>query len=202
MIPALNPDGYEFTHTSNRLWRKNRRTFSGSSAIGVDLNRNFPTGWGGAGSSGTRSSDTYRGASAASEPETSSYISFMNSLNLKAVIDYHSYSQLILYPWAYTTSPMNAADVARHDSAGQAMRSGILSAGLLPFTVGQTSTTLYLASGSTKDHWKATKDATSFTVELRDTGQTGFLLPEAQIPDGSREAWICFDQLMRGTIRR
>lgn len=201
VIPCLNPDGYEFTFTNNRMWRKNRRTFT--NATGVDLNRNFPTGWGGSGSSGNPSSDTYRGTSAASEPETSGYVNFMTNLpNLKSVIDYHSYSQLVLYPWAYTTNPLPAADRTRHETVGQAMRTAILNAGFFPFTVGQTSTTLYLAAGSSKDHWKSTRNALAYTVELRDTGQTGFLLPEAQIPAGATEAWICFDQLFRASVPR
>ncbi|MFM7808234.1 MAG: M14 family metallopeptidase, partial [Planctomycetota bacterium] len=59
IFPVLNPDGYDYSWTTTRLWRKNRRLNSGGS-YGVDLNRNWATGFGGAGSSGTQSSDTYR----------------------------------------------------------------------------------------------------------------------------------------------
>ncbi|KAK3610301.1 hypothetical protein CHS0354_029767 [Potamilus streckersoni] len=45
LIPVLNPDGYEYSRTNDRLWRKNRRINSGSTCIGVDLNRNFDYQW-------------------------------------------------------------------------------------------------------------------------------------------------------------
>lgn len=42
MAPLLNPDGYEYSHTNDRMWRKNRSPPpSGSSCWGVDLNRNW-----------------------------------------------------------------------------------------------------------------------------------------------------------------
>ncbi|XP_047998309.1 carboxypeptidase B-like [Leguminivora glycinivorella] len=41
ILPIANPDGYEFTHTSSRYWRKNRATgfMVGNMCAGVDLNR-------------------------------------------------------------------------------------------------------------------------------------------------------------------
>jgi murein tripeptide amidase MpaA len=39
ITPILNPDGYEYSHTRDRLWRKNRK--GGGQCAGVDLNRNF-----------------------------------------------------------------------------------------------------------------------------------------------------------------
>ncbi|KAK3536110.1 hypothetical protein QTP70_029266, partial [Hemibagrus guttatus] len=69
---VTNPDGYEYTHTSNRMWRKTRRINSGSSCVGVDPNRNWGTGFGGAGSSSNPCSETYRGMSAYSESEVRS----------------------------------------------------------------------------------------------------------------------------------
>ena len=55
----------------NRLWRKNRRP-NRDGSIGVDPNRNFPTKWGydNEGSSPDPTSETFRGAGPASEPET------------------------------------------------------------------------------------------------------------------------------------
>jgi len=67
IIPIVNPDGVSFTWTNDRLWRKNRR--NNGASYGVDLNRNYNEQWGGVGSSNSPSSETYRGPSAASEPE-------------------------------------------------------------------------------------------------------------------------------------
>src|SRR5690606_14934327 len=69
-VPTMNPDGYEYTWTNNRLWRKNRRDHPNSSCFGVDLNRNWGFQWGGAGASTNRCNDTYRGTAPFSEPET------------------------------------------------------------------------------------------------------------------------------------
>ena len=46
IVPMQNPDGYEYSHTNERLWRKNRRD-NGGGVYGVDLNRNFDWQWGG-----------------------------------------------------------------------------------------------------------------------------------------------------------
>jgi murein tripeptide amidase MpaA len=45
ILPLVNPDGYEYTHTTYRLWRKNRSPNTGSSCVGTDLNRNFAHMW-------------------------------------------------------------------------------------------------------------------------------------------------------------
>src|SRR5690606_2987818 len=69
LIPVVNPDGYEFSHDLSRYWRKNRRN-NGDGTFGVDLNRNWAYQFGGASSSGSGSSEEYRGTAAFSEPET------------------------------------------------------------------------------------------------------------------------------------
>lgn len=73
IVPVLNPDGYEYTHTNNRLWRKNRSkskaTYLGRCA-GTDLNRNFAYKWGGLGSSIDPCMEIYAGVGAFSEPES------------------------------------------------------------------------------------------------------------------------------------
>lgn len=44
LLPVMNPDGFRYSYTKNRMWRKNRR-YTGK-CFGVDLNRNFPYKWG------------------------------------------------------------------------------------------------------------------------------------------------------------
>src|SRR4051812_558102 len=107
----VNPDGseYDIATGSYRMWRKNRQPNAGSSAVGTDLNRNWSFQWGCCGgSSGTFSSETYRGASAFSAPETQRVRDFINSRvvgtqQIKAHIDFHTYSELVLWPYGYTT---------------------------------------------------------------------------------------------------
>ena len=114
-IPVINVDGYDYTFTEgNRLWRKNLRDNDGDGQItgqdGVDLNRNFPYKWGydNEGSTDVRSGETYRGASAGSEPETQAQIRLFDRLRPKYAINWHSAAQLLLYGvgWqALTSSP-------------------------------------------------------------------------------------------------
>ncbi|KAI8034034.1 hypothetical protein M5D96_013194, partial [Drosophila gunungcola] len=79
IMPVMNPDGYEYSRTTNRLWRKNRSKSRRAQCNGVDLNRNFDIGWNGYGSSTNPCSDTYRGSSPASELETRAVAEFWRS---------------------------------------------------------------------------------------------------------------------------
>jgi hypothetical protein len=46
IMPVVNPDGFVYIQTTNRLWRKNRTPApSGSRCLGVDVNRNWPYQW-------------------------------------------------------------------------------------------------------------------------------------------------------------
>ena len=103
IVPVLNVDGYVFTHTSNRLWRKTRRpTSSSSSCIGADPNRNYGHQWGGTGASTNPCSEIYRGDSAFSEYETkaeSDYILKNLKGRAQVFLAVHSYGQYWLYPW-------------------------------------------------------------------------------------------------------
>ena len=110
IVPVVNPDGYVYSAASsaNRCWRKNRRN-NGDGTFGVDLNRNYSYQWGmgAGGSEGSPNTfdDTYRGPSAFSEPETRAVRDFVQGLhNPRALLSYHSYSELFLRPWGYTNA--------------------------------------------------------------------------------------------------
>ena len=103
-VPIVNPDGYVYNQTyTDSLWRKNRRN-NGDGTYGVDLNRNYPYIWGydNIGSSSTPLSETYRGPSAGSEPEVQAVMALMMREGyFKTALNYHSYSNLWIYPWGY-----------------------------------------------------------------------------------------------------
>jgi carboxypeptidase A4 len=192
-IPVNNPDGYEYTWTNNRMWRKNRRQNT-STVFGVDLNRNYGTAWGGAGSSGNPSSDTYRGPSAWSEPENRAVRDHIARLGkLAAFIDFHSYGEYVLWPWSYTTAYTPGETWL--NATGQAMKSAIAAEHGHQYTAGHSGRTLYLAAGVTDDWFYEQFNAAAYTIELRDTGQNGFLLPASQIFDTQNEAWAGFKAL-------
>jgi murein tripeptide amidase MpaA len=192
VVPLVNPDGYVYTWggTSQRLWRKNRRANTGGS-YGVDLNRNWDDHWGGEGSSGTPTSDTYRGTAPFSEPESKAVSAYITANGpFAGGIDYHSYSQLILRPWGWTNQP--PANEGEAKTVGDTIRARILSVNNVAYT-SQGSWQLYYASGGASD-WFLSKGriSLSYTIELRDTGAYGFQLPASQIKPTGAENWAGF----------
>ena len=106
IIPCVNPDGYIYNQTTNPngggLWRKNRR-LNADSTYGVDLNRNYGYNWGydNIGSSNITTDDTYRGTAGFSEPEIQATKWFAEHHNFKIAVNYHTYSNMLIYPWGY-----------------------------------------------------------------------------------------------------
>ncbi|XP_043927514.1 carboxypeptidase B2 isoform X3 [Protopterus annectens] len=106
VLPVMNVDGYEYTWNVDRMWRKNRAKYDDSNCIGTDLNRNFDAGWCGPGASKNPCDATYCGPFPESEPEVRAVARFLrwNKENIKGYITIHSYSQMLLFPYSYTTN--------------------------------------------------------------------------------------------------
>jgi murein tripeptide amidase MpaA len=173
-VPIANPDGYVFTWDADRMWRKNRH------GEGVDLNRNWDYEWGGEGSSGSPSSPTYRGPFPFSEPESQALRDLIqDNPNILVSIDYHSFSQLVLWPWGYTDDLTPDHDL--FNFLGQTMSHQIEDVYGLYYEPGTIYSTIYPVSGGAKDWIYGERDIIGFGWELRDTGQFGFLLPPTQI---------------------
>jgi len=190
IVPIANPDGYAFSWTNDRLWRKNRAANPGSACMGVDLNRNFPVGFAGTGSSNLPCSETFHGAGEFSEPES---ITLKNLIaadagRVKTAISMHSYSQLWLSSYSYSS-----ALPAEYPEMLRAMRAGVDALTATYGTVynyGSTGTVLYIASGTTTDHYYQNEGVVhSYTIELRDTGLFGFELPARLIVPTATETW-------------
>ncbi|MBY8871929.1 zinc carboxypeptidase [Micromonospora sp. PLK6-60] len=190
IVPTVNPDGseYDIATGSYRSWRKNRQPNSGSSNVGTDLNRNWSYQWGCCGgSSGTTSSDTYRGPSAFSAPETSALRNFVNSRvvggvqQIKANIDFHTYSQLVLWPYGYTYSDtatgMNADQNSTFATIGRQM------AATNSYTPEQSSD-LYIADGTSIDWMWGVHGIWAYTFEMYPGSASGggFYPPDEVIP--------------------
>ncbi|XP_033208197.1 carboxypeptidase B-like isoform X1 [Belonocnema kinseyi] len=217
ILPIANPDGYEFSHTTDRLWRKTRSSHSEtenearytpsglfhlvshiarwffSDCEGVDLNRNFGYHWRDAKVEGTSSDpchDTYAGPKAFSEPESraiSDYI-MTNKKHIRAYFTLHSYSQMWLLPWGYThAKPSDYLDLMNIAKRGTKALAKIHGTN---YKIGPASELLYLTTGASDDWAKgAARIKYSFTLELRDGGRYGFLLPATQIVPTARETW-------------
>lgn len=195
IMPVVNPDGFAYSQTNDRLWRKNRSAApSGSSCLGTDINRNWPYQWNVPGGSSTNPCDqTYRGRSAGDSPEIQGMTSQINSLRsgqgIKLYIDWHSYGQYILTPYGYSCSAV-ASNQAQHDALAAGTGNAIRAQGGTRWTTGPSCRTLYATSGSGTDYLGDVAGAEySLTIELRDTGSNGFVLPASQILPSGREQW-------------
>ncbi|NIL41496.1 zinc carboxypeptidase [Salinispora arenicola] len=190
IVPTVNPDGseYDIATGSYRSWRKNRQPNSGSSWVGTDLNRNWDYLWGCCGgSSGSPSSNTYRGPSAFSAPETDAVRDFVDGRvvdgvqQIKANIDFHTYSELVLWPFGYTysnTAPgMTADQYNTFATIGQQMAA---TNGYTP----QQSSDLYITDGSSIDWMWGQHGIWAYTFELYPGSASGggFYPPDEVIP--------------------
>jgi len=176
VVPVVNPDGYQYTWSTDRYWRKNRRD-----RHGVDLNRNFAVGFGGAGSSGRKGSEVYHGPYAFSEPEAAALRALALRERIALHVDFHAYGQLLLYPWGYTGTP--ARDRDRFAALGDRMASAMFAAHDTPYRL-TSAIEFYPASGTMLDWMYGEAGALSFTIELRPGwpgGARGFVLPPEQI---------------------
>ncbi|XP_055047500.1 carboxypeptidase A1 [Misgurnus anguillicaudatus] len=195
---VTNPDGFAYTHSTNRMWRKTRKPNSGSSCVGVDPNRNWDAGFGGAGASSNPCSETYRGPSAHSEPEVKAIVEFVKSHgNIKAFVSIHSYSQMLLYPYGYTYTAVKDKEEL-HELARKAV-TALQSLYNTRYTYGSIITTIYQASGGTIDWTYNQGIKYSYTFELRDTGRYGFILPANQIIPTAEETWLALMAIMEHT---
>ncbi|KAM4543975.1 carboxypeptidase B [Fundulus diaphanus] len=190
VLPVFNVDGYVFTHTNNRMWRKTRSKKSGSSCIGADPNRNFDAGWCTIGASSNPCSDTFCGHTPESEIEAKNVADFIrkNKSAIKAYITVHSYSQLLLFPYSYSYNL--AADHSELMSVARGATAALTSLYGTRYTSGPGATTIYPAAGGSDDWAYDLGIKYSYTFELRDTGYYGFLLPESQIKPTCEETML------------
>uniref|UniRef100_T1J515 Zinc carboxypeptidase A 1 n=1 Tax=Strigamia maritima TaxID=126957 RepID=T1J515_STRMM len=194
VIPVLNPDGYAYTWTMDRLWRKNRRKDKSTICVGVDLNRNFDIGFS-TGPQRNPCSDTFAGPTAFSEPETSTLQTLVKTLsNLKMAFSLHSYSQTWVTSYVYKFGyPANYEDLAL------ILEKALDKAKLVNQTTyefGPGALLMYPATGTSVDWYTDTVGVKyAFIVELRDNGDHGFLLPKSQILPTGEETWTAINEI-------
>lgn len=179
-VLVANPDGYQYTFTHDRLWRKNLRDNNGDNQIGpgdgVDPNRNFPEHWNydDEGSSSAPGSETYRGPAPASEPETQAMIGLFDDVDFPFMVNYHSFGELILYSFGYQVNTPSADDPILTALAGTDAKPAI--DGYDP----GVSADLYTTNGETTD-WAHSRGTLAFTPELGDgPHDDGFVFPDKE----------------------
>jgi hypothetical protein len=170
VIPVENPDGYQFTFTTDRYWRKNRR-LNADATSGVDLNRNYPAFWGydDAGSSGQTTAETYRGPGPGSELETQAIIAFHAAHPPALAVSYHSYSGLVLYPYGFRAGAL-APDLAIYRAlAGTDLSPGVqdgVPGSVHAFYHPGPNWSLYVTNGEYTDWTYRAHGTIAFTPEL------------------------------------
>ena len=154
VIPMFNVDGNNKMWSKDKWWRKNTR-----GGYGVDLNRNYPSGWNKCkGSSGWKRSQTYRGPSPASEPETQAMMEFIKNIRPVFDISYHAYSEMVIYPLGCSPERTSNKDVVE--------KIGNEIARLLDYSAGTAWELLYNADGGDIDWMYDAYQVIPFVIEL------------------------------------
>ncbi|KAK7069175.1 hypothetical protein SK128_003492 [Halocaridina rubra] len=204
VVPLTNPDGYEYTHTTDRFWRKNRRrNIDPSGCVGIDLNRNWNISWGNLdGTSNDPCSFQYCGDSAFSEPETRAIrnLTAIFLQKLSAYISLHSYGQLVLHPWGHTDK--KPPEYKKLMSMGKKLLRALNNNSHSGYMAGQSSWVLYRSTGTSDDYMYNLGVPYTYTVELPNTDS--FELPTSEILPTAEHVWeafVCFVGEVIGTPR-
>ncbi|KAI5618380.1 carboxypeptidase B2 precursor [Silurus asotus] len=202
ILPIMNPDGYKYTWTTNRMWRKNRASRDDSFCVGVDLNRNFDANWCTKGASSNPCSDIYCGQYPESEPEVQAVTKFLRSHKdvVKLYFSIHSYSQMLLFPYSYTHE-----QIPNHNELYdlvQEASSKIRRHYRNQYRFGSGAKTIYIAPGGSDDWAYDQGIKYSFTFELQDRGQYGFLLPPNLITSACNEAFAAVKTIVLRVLEK
>ncbi|SCV69793.1 BQ2448_1187 [Microbotryum intermedium] len=200
-IPVLNVDGYAYTWSNNRLWRKNRQPVR-SDCFGLDLNRNWPFAF-----SSPRPnpcSDAYPGAEPFQSPELQALSAYLtrDKHNIKGFLDLHSFGQFILFPYSYSCDHVSP-DQENHFEAVVGAQKALRAVHGRSFEVGSVCQVSLTAPGGSLDWTYQTAGIRwSFAIELRDQGVFGFLLPPSQIRASGEETAEAFKELAAYIVRK
>jgi murein tripeptide amidase MpaA len=165
IVPLVNPDGLEYSIHFYRYWRKNLRN-NGDGTYGIDLNRNYGYNWGwdNLGSSPNSASEVYRGTGPFTEPEIQAVRDLFSQNNFQALVSYHSYSQVILYPWGYTENASDKEDLLFE--IGDMMSKLMEPVNGRHYGAERAGAGFYLTNGDTTDWSFGVYGIPSYTIEL------------------------------------
>ncbi|KAI2610242.1 uncharacterized protein GGS25DRAFT_531153 [Hypoxylon fragiforme] len=200
IIPIVNPDGFVYSQTTDRLWRKNRQpppSTGNQSCIGRDINRNWSFAWDSnpLGASTNPCSQAYKGEAPSDTPENQGLDKLVRQLRdstgIKLFIDWHSYGQYILSPFGYKET-LYAPELGKWTKAAALVSEAVRGSAeaQTTFTFGPSGAVLYPTTGAAPDHVYSVGGAEfAYTIELRDTGRFGFVLPPELIRPTAEEQW-------------
>ncbi|XP_051873880.1 carboxypeptidase B-like [Pristis pectinata] len=200
IVPVVNVDGYVYSWTKDRLWRKTRSRNLGTNCVGTDPNRNFDAKWCSIGASRNPCDETYCGSHVESEQEVKAVANVIRKYKaIKAYITMHSYSQMCLFPYSYTYSL-----TPNYKELNFIARKAVMALQSLHrtrYSYGPGALTIYPSAGGSDDWAYDFGIKYSFTFELRDTGRYGFLLPESQIKPTCEETMLAIKYIATYVLR-
>jgi hypothetical protein len=178
------------------MWRKTRSK-NGLFCFGADPNRNWGYNFMQGGASNQPCSDTFAGSKAFSEKETATFSEYLKKVpNLEIYLDFHSYSQLLMWPYGHTKQHLDNHDEAQ--AIAQKAVSALSKRYGTQYKIGNIAEAIYIASGGSIDWVKgALKARLSYVYEFRDTGRYGFILPADQIIPNSQEVMDSIDVILQ-----
>ncbi|EDO18316.1 hypothetical protein Kpol_1039p67 [Vanderwaltozyma polyspora DSM 70294] len=196
IIPIFNPDGYVYTWTHDRLWRKNRQQTYWPNCYGIDIDHSFDYEWGS--NDDFPCSEDYSGQEPFEALEASSWNKYLNTTKgeykIYGYIDFHSYSQEVLYPYAYSCEAIprdleNLVELSYGLAKAFREKSGKKYRVISACQDRGSDLTPGLGSGSALDYMYHHRAHWAFQLKLRDTGNHGFLLPATYIRPVGKETY-------------
>ncbi|GIY89888.1 carboxypeptidase B [Caerostris darwini] len=195
ILPLLNPDGYVYSMSKSRFWRKNRHCdkqyeMCDLNCVGIDLNRNFDINF--CEDQSPQCAATYCGSKPFSEKETQAVRNILKRLQkrLFAFFDIHSYGAMWMFPYAKSMEiPRNYEEMKRlSEIAVEAIKKVNGS----EYRVGPAARVVYTASGSSMDYaFDVINVKYAFAIELREANinPLGFIMHEEEIQPLLEETW-------------
>jgi hypothetical protein len=156
LVPMVNPDGHVLAARGESQRKNTNNVSGGQRRVGVDLNRNYATAWGTVGDSPQPESDTFRGKTPFSEPETQAMRDLMTTVKPVFLLTFHSYSNMVLWPWDHKDAPPSDPRLA---AIGKEF-------GKLSGYKAQQGSALYLNGGDDVDWAFETLGTLSYTIEV------------------------------------